>query len=213
MCFNLFGPLVKDSSLARRLLTQIVPDEIKEVTDVKLGYAPRPKEEYLGDGTAFDAFVVYKTRDGRLCALGVETKLTEPFSQKEDDKECYRRWMRVQGAPWRPDAYPQVRAIAHNQLWQDHLLAVAMRYHSQSQYAKVGLMVVHHPADPECARVIEGYRRLLREDDDTVLDWPLDRLHATWTAALGASQYSDWLREFGIRYLELDRSADASCAA
>ena len=213
MCFNLFGPLVKDYALARRLLALMVPDEIAEVTRVKLEYAPEPADEYLGDRTAFDAFVEYKTSDGRLCALGVETKLTEPFSQKQYDTERYRRWMRGQESPWRPDADTKAHLIDHNQLWRDHLLAVAMRYHPLSEYAKVQLMVVHHPADPECARVIEGYRRLLREDDDTVLDWPLDRLHATWTAALGASQYSDWLREFGIRYLELDRSADASCAA
>jgi hypothetical protein len=85
-----------------------------------------------------------------------------------------------------------------------------MRYHSRSQYAKVRLMVLYHPADPECAGVIRGYRRLLRDGDDTVLDLPLDRLYASWSAAVGTSSHTDWLRDFGVRYLELDRSADVS---
>ncbi len=210
MCFNLFGPLVKDYRLARCLLAQILTDEIAEVTAVALEWAPEPAEQYLGDRTAFDAFVEYKTTDGRLCALGVETKLTEPFSQKEYDGDRYRRWMRIQGAPWRPEAELQVHAIYHNQLWRDHLLAVALRYHPRSEYAKVQLMVIHHPADPESSRAIRGYRQLLRDGDDTVLDVTLDVLVAKWTSAMGASPHSEWLREFGVRYLDFDRSANVT---
>ena len=209
MCFNLFGPLVKDHELAHRLLSSIVPDEIAEVTRVALEYAPEPPEDYLGDRTAFDAFFEYKTKDGRLCAVGVETKLTEPFSQKEYDGERYRRWMRVQGAPWNADAASNVHRIEHNQLWRDHLLAIAMLYHPRSTYSKVRLMVIHHPADPECATVIAGYRRLLLDADDTLIELPLNRLHKAWIEATGLSSGSEWLQDFGLRYLELNRSEDA----
>ncbi len=90
--------------------------------------------------------------DGRSCALGIETKLTEPFSQNEYDGDRYRRWMRVADSPWLPTADASVHAIDHNQLWRDHLLAVALRCHPRSRYDTTRLMVVRHPEDVECAQ-------------------------------------------------------------
>lgn|GEM_PF-5508699 len=62
-----------------------------EVIRVAIEWAHEPADEYLGDRTAFDAFVEYRTAEGALCALGIETKLTEPFSQKVYDGEPYLR--------------------------------------------------------------------------------------------------------------------------
>lgn len=53
MCFNLFGPLVRDRALAARLLPALVPEAISEVTRVVVEWAPEPAPDYLGDKTAF----------------------------------------------------------------------------------------------------------------------------------------------------------------
>ncbi len=207
MCFNLFGPLVNDRTLAVRLLDSLVPEGVAEITSVALEWAPKPAGEYLGDKTAFDAYFEYRSVDGRDCALGVETKLTEPFSPKVYDSEAYRRWMRVPNAPWRPDADAKVHAKVHNQLWRLHLLAVAMRHHPHSRYAVTRLMIVRHPDDPDCGRIVSRYRQLLRDGDDSLLDMPLDRLIDSWTTSVQEGPDSDWLRAFRVRYLELERSA------
>jgi hypothetical protein len=206
MCFNLFGPLVNDHALAARLIATLVPDGVAEVTGVALEWAPQPAEDYLGDRTAFDAFVEYRrAADGRLCAVGVETKLTEPFSQKLYDGERYRRWMRVSGAPWRRDADTKVQAKAHNQLWRDHLLAFALQCHPGSQYAAVRLMVVRHSGDRECLGVLGAYQALLRDTDDaSLIDMPLDALLSAWKSVVGLGSHRDWLQEFGVRYLEIE---------
>ena len=70
MCFNLFGPLVQDHALAARLLDPLVPEIVAEVTRVAIEWAPEPAADYLGDRTAFDAFIEYRSTAGRLCALG-----------------------------------------------------------------------------------------------------------------------------------------------
>lgn len=210
MCFNLFGPLVKNCTLARQLLSPLVPEGVAEVTRVAIEWAPEPKGNYLDDGTSFDAFIEYRTSDGQLCGLGVETKLTEPFSPKEYDGEGYRRWMRVLDSPWRPDADGSVHAIQHNQLWRDHLLTVALRHQPNSSYASTRLMVVRHPEDNDCSNVLAGYRKLLRDKDDSLIDMPLDRLVDAWAAVLADAPQRDWMQDVRVRYLELERSA--SCA-
>ena len=205
MCFNLFGPLLHNRELARELAASLVPEELGEVTRVSLEWAPEPAEDYLADQTAFDAFIEYRDLGGRLCALGIETKLTEPFSPHEYDGESYRRWMRVPDAPWRPEAASLVHDISHNQLWRDHLLAVALRNHPRSPYSVARLMLVRHPDDHDCAHVLGGYQRLLRVGDDTLLDMSLDRLVGAWQE-VADDQCRDWLNAFRLRYLDLERS-------
>jgi len=205
MCFNLFGPLANDLALAHRLLSPIVAEDVGEVTRVALEWAPEPANAYLGDRTAFDAFIEYRTTDGRLCALGIETKLTESFSANEYDGDGYRRWMRVADAPWRPDAV-SVHAIQHNQLWRDHLLSVALRHQPNAPYATTRLMLVRHPEDRDCGQVVSGYRKLLRDNDESLIDMPLDRLVEIWTSVVGDGPLHDWIKEFHLRYLELEKS-------
>ena len=207
MCFNLFCPLVNDVTLARQLLTPIVPEGVAEVTRVAIEWAPQPPETYLVDRTAFDTFIEYRVPDGRLFALGIETKLTEPFSQNEYDGHRYRQWMNVPDAPWRPEAAQAVHDIRHNQLWRDHLLAVALGHQLDSPYAKTRLMLVRHEQDHDCADAVASYRKLLRDKDDSLIDMSLDRLVAAWTTVIADGPHRDWIREFRLRYLELNRSA------
>ena len=174
------------------------------MTRVAIEWAPKPRQEYLGDNTAFDAFVEYEVTGGGLGFIGVETKLTEPFSQTHYDRPSYRRWMNP-GGPWRPDAADRVDAVVHNQLWRDHLLAVAMLQRAGSPYREGRLALVRHPLDAECAEVVAGYRELLR-DASTFQDLPLDTLVASWKAVTGADA---WLDAFALRYLDLARSEAA----
>lgn len=207
MCFNLFGPLVNDRVLARQLLAPLVTEDVAEVTRVAVEWAPEPSDAYLQDHTSFDAFIEYRTTDNRLCALGIETKLTEPFSQNEYDGDRYRRWMRVADAPWRPEADATVHQIQHNQLWRDHLLAIALRHQPNSTYAKTRLMVIRHPGDHDCARVLADYRKLLRDQDDSLIDMPLDHLVDAWTAVIATGSRHSWIHDFRVRYLDLAKSA------
>ena len=195
MCFNLFGPLVLDHELASRLLTSLLGEAVV-VYDVRIEYSPAPASEYLDDRTSFDAFIAYRCSDGNGF-VGIETKLTEPFSQKHCDGSAYRRWM-TPGGPWLDPVSTEAAAIAHNQLWRDHLLAVALRDHPRSLYVKGHLMLVHHPEDERCQRVTAGYRQLLDDRQETFLDWPLDQLLKAWERA--APEQHGWLQAFRERY-------------
>jgi hypothetical protein len=203
MCFNLFGPLALDLELATRLIAVVLPGRVAAVLDVKLEWAPEPAADHLGDRTAFDALVIYRQPDGQRAFLGIETKLTEPFSQNVHDGPLYRRWM-DERAPWRPEAFGSVANLEHNQLWRDHLLAVAVQ--RQPGWAEGRLALVRHPLDHDCARVTAGYRRLLREGDDSLIDLPLDQLVQRWAPVLRSEAERQWLTAFDLRYLDLGAS-------
>ena len=129
MCFNLFGPLVHDHTLATRVMRAALPGEVGEVTDVRIEYAPSPKGEYLNDRTSFDAFVSYVRPDGELAFLGIETKLTDTFSEHEYDGPTYRRFTECEPSLWRRDAWPYLASSRWNQLWRNHLLVESLCRH------------------------------------------------------------------------------------
>ena len=200
MCFNLFGELALDHTLATVLVRVLWGEHIARVTGVHIEWAPEPAAEYLDDRTAFDAFIEYETKDGRAGFVGIETKLSEPFSARRYDKPEYRRWMTPDG-PWRADSGGEVAKQEHNQLWRDHLLAWSLLRHPQSKYAEGGLSVVYHPEDRRCRDVIAGYRARLR-DEATFSSFDLAQVVAAWKPLSG-----QWLVMFEQRYLALERSA------
>ena len=161
MCFNLFGELAIDLELATTLVRALWGSRVARVVGVSFEWAPEPADEYLNDRTAFDAFIEYYTVEGSRAFVGVETKLSEPFSQKVYDGQEYRRWMDDK-SPWREDA--DVARSRHNQLWRNHLLAWALLKNECSDYDEGTFTVVHHPEDVRCQETIECYRGLLRED-------------------------------------------------
>ena len=200
MCFNLFGPLALDLSLATRLVRALWGKPIERVTNVYIEWAPKPKREYLNDKTAFDAFIEYEKEDRKFGFIGIETKLTEPFSDDFNDKgERYSRWMN-EDSPWGADALNKVPNKKHNQLLRDHLLAWSLLRHPDSKYTEGRLSVVYHPEDKRCCRVIDEYRALLH-DETTFSSHKLDDVVSKWRPLTG-----DWLSKFEERYLLLKRS-------
>ena len=208
MCFNLFGPMVDDLALATRVFRKLVPG-LARVTRVAIEFAPEPASEYLSDRTAFDAFAEFDRADGTRGFIGIETKLTEPFSQKRYDTPEYRRWSDRPDSPWPEQAWPQLADIGHNQLWRDHLLAVAMVLHPNSPYSWGGLMVVAPPGDEACAAAMGAYGKLLKKDDDTLVDCPLEKLVGVIEEEVQSQGHVDWVADFRPRYLDLSLSEEA----
>lgn len=210
MCFNLFAPLVGDLDLATRCIRRVLPGEVERVTDVRIEYAPAPAREYLWDRTSFDAFVAYLRPDGERASLGIETKLTEPFSPVEYRKNTYARLTERDGSLWRREAWPTMSSSDWNQLWRNHLLVDALCQHPQSQHGEHGRSVlVRHPGDPGVAAVVAQYRSFLESPDDSFCDWPLDVLVDAFTDACVSGGERAWIDAFRLRYLDLPASEAA----
>ncbi|MDE0029987.1 MAG: hypothetical protein OXU42_11375 [Deltaproteobacteria bacterium] len=216
MCFNLFGELACDHELAsklvraswgRKLATLWGSDQIAvTVTDVRFEWAPAQREKFLKDRTAFDAFIEYRTEAGENGFIAVETKLTEPFSQKEYNlcDKNYSKWMTPK-SPWGDDANcAKLKAAKYNQLTRNHLLAWALL--DRKKYAHGSVAVVHHPKDKHCRETVEGYRNSVpHETRLPVWRINLGGLIDSWQGVSRAA----WIRKFEERYLALDKSNSA----
>lgn len=208
MCFNLWGPLVSDTDLATRLMRTLLPD-VERVVEVHLVYAPSPRVEYLGDRTAFDAFVGYVRPDGTRTFVGVATRLVDASTSSTQPTDRYRELAHEPGAPWVPDAYERMASGRSSDLWRTHLLVEALRRHPAEPYSDGRFALVHHPADEWSAAVVDEYRAALREPERTFAAWPLDDLVARWERAGLSDAEQRWLAAFRMRYVDLHHSDEA----
>jgi len=211
MCFNLFAPMGDDLELAS-LLAEALPGVPKglSVRAISLEYAPS-KESHLNDRTAFDAFIEYE-RDGNRGFIGIETKLTEPFSQQryEFAKPGYSRWRENPNWWWNlgsEDCFPNP---LYNQIWRNHLLAFSMLNQPNTPYNEGYCAVLHHNEDESCPKALQQYRAHVNADGlNTLLHWRLEDVLESWSAVVKARAHRDWLNAFRLRYLDLEASRPA----
>lgn len=206
MCFNLFGQFVGRPQIATPLFSALLPDVVGEVEDVRIEWAPEPKGRYLDDATSFDAFVeVRRASDGARGFLAIETKLTEPFSQKWYDIEhrpAYGRLMSRTDGPWVAEAEQQVTDPRWNQLWRNHMLAISLVEDEECPYEFGVPIVVHHPLDARGVEAIIGYRELL-QDPLSVRCFDLRQIVDRWRSLIVTEEDRQWVDRFDVRYLQL----------
>jgi len=205
MCFNLFAPMVTDLDLATRVFDALLPDDVEQVSLVTFEHAPVPPSDYLDDKTAFDCYVEYVRQGGGRGLAGIETKLTEPFSPKRYDSPAYRRWVERPDSPWPETSWGSLAEVSHNQLWRDHLLAIAMLRRDGSPYESGCLVLARHPMDVHCTTIAERYGQLLKKSDTTFMDCPIDRIVDAIEVNADDSQ-KRWFVDFRRRYLDLSLS-------
>ncbi|MGH7296203.1 MAG: hypothetical protein ACRELB_14775, partial [Polyangiaceae bacterium] len=146
-----------------------------------------------------------------LYFVGIETKLTEPFSgtrYRLDQRPAYQRWLKAPQAPWNRDRWRDLDDVGHNQLFRDHLLAVALAERRRDMYAGGALMLVRHPSDSKCARALRAYAECLR-DPGVVMDRPLDEIVRRWAPLVRGGPEEPWLLAFDRRFVDLSGSAAA----
>lgn len=212
MCFNLFGPLKTDRPMGTELMRALPGFPADAAVDaIVFEDAPGPNDRYLNDLTSFDCFMTYTRPGGARGFIGIETKLTEPFSQKRYAfHEGYARWHGRPNSPWKGGVEGQFSDLRFNQLWRNHLLVYAMLQQPKSDFTEGFCAVVYPEGDRHCVEALSAYRKLLTpQGSATLLDWPLEQVMRAWKPILALRSESTWLAEFDQRYVDLSGSEDA----
>ena len=197
LCFNLFGALRRYPTAAARGLGSVLDLNIEEILEIEVEWAPDPNA-HLGDRTAFDAFVRYRTAGGRRAFLGVETKYSESFSPKRYARERYDALTRDPASGFKPGAERRLAAPATNQLWRNALLAHSLR--STDEFDEGRVVVLSCRGDAGAERAIAGLSAELRDPPALLRSATYEELVAAFDSE---PELSSWAAEFRRRYLDL----------
>ena len=200
MAFNLFGHLAGHSEIAAALFTEILGEEVHD-PQIEI----ERLSDALSDRTAFDAFVTYRRADDTPGCIAIETKLTEPFSQKAYDWEQYAAHTAFDPEAWQTIETSVLGDPRWSQLWRNHLLARAETARDPL-LGPATVLVVHHPLDPHCAGNVDDYRELLTSPD-TVKAVHLGTLADLLEPIVETSPANrGWLEDLRGRYIDLEAS-------
>ena len=199
MCFNVFGYLRSQTELPS-LLADSFGLDLASVDDVQCEWAP-PRADHLGDRTAFDAFVTYRTTRGTSAFLAIETKYTEPFSQKEYDSQIYKDVTGRTGL-FKPGAAESLVGRATNQLWRMAMLAASMLH--RRQFEEGAIAVVSLGDDRHAKAAVDGVRAHMLEESFV----KFVSLESLTQEASTRPALREWATTFSTRYLDLSPVLD-----
>jgi hypothetical protein len=197
MCFNLFGMFRAHPGSAARVLSSATGLDVADIQEIEVEWIPDGVHP-LGDRTAFDAWVHYTSSTGRHGFFGVETKYTEPFSQRVYLRDRYTEVTHWPESGFMPEAVALLSGSQTNQLWRNALLAAAVR--REGSFDDGHVLVVALDDDPHVHEAMDVFNRGHREPESLVRVAPIERLVELSRVEPALSA---WSARFARRYIDL----------
>ncbi len=207
--YNFFVPLRLDPELAKRIFNHFFGGAIKTIRDIRIEYAPAPKECYLGDNTAFDAYVAYDHADGSAGGIGIEVKFTE---REYAYGKTERQQMLSPASPYnrltkKSDLYKAefvkgLREPKFKQVWRNQLLGEAMLQKEEiKHFASVILFPFgnHHFVDV-CDVYVNGIKSTFRDHFKAITFEKFIEVAETKVDSSG-DEFMRWLSYLKARYI------------
>jgi len=169
LCFNLFGDLAgDDEAAATRAVRAWWPDAPEGAATVRFEYSPARRDAlFLGNQSAFDGAFELELGGGALGIVGIETKYHEHAVVEAAPKAAaLARYVEVteRSSVFREGWRERVVGTALQQIWQDHLLALAMLQHPSGRWSWGRFVLLYPAANASFARAAAAYRAVLRDE-------------------------------------------------
>lgn len=164
LVFNLFGPLKRNPELATRVMRLVLPSFTGTVTQVLFEHSPgRGNPAFSADYTAFDAFIRYRTEDGRYGQIAIEQKYTETLQETTQPTRPHLDQLSEQSGLFKDPHAAGLRANPCQQLWREHLLAASMI--QRGLYDEGHFIVIAPRLNWYAQNGINAYARHLKKPD------------------------------------------------
>ncbi len=199
LCFNLFGELQQDLALATRVMQDLAPARIAQVTDIGFEYSPgRDDPQYTDDRSAFDVYLEFETPRNGSGFVGIEVKYSEPLARRAAPHRPRYDEVAAEMGCFEAERLEELKAPPLEQIWRDHLLAGSLRF--QDGFDDGFFAFAYPRGNRRCASAVSRYRECLRICD-TFVEWHLEDI----VASIEAHTDETWIQEFFDRYLDFDK--------
>lgn len=214
--YNLFFPMMKKQNheATKDFFNEMLSvDDIAKILEVRIEYAPQPKQNYLNDGTSFDAFVLYLHQDGSKGAIGIEVKYTEreyqigdtEYKNTHDDNgnvrlsEHYGRATRMSGY-YLPESEKELVSDELRQIWRNHILGASMVQNGIIRH--FASITVFPDANPHFHTASADYRKVLTDDGKkTFFTFTYEEMFEKMSHHFCTEEQQKWIDYLYNRYL------------
>ena len=214
--WNVFIPMAHNLNATAMVFNKILGiDEIDEVTDIRIEWAPPKKTEYLNDNTSFDAYIEY-LHNGKTCGIGIEVKYTEegyPFGIKERREvmeiEKSRYAQVTKSCDWfiteissRPIRETPLCKDEYRQIWRNHILGASMVLHTPPMVDRFHSITIYPEGNPHFNEVLPAYEQFLTDAGRSTFGYItieslIDLLDQHFPKT---KEFQNWIKYLKIRY-------------
>ena len=162
--FNLFVPFRHDLEFCKNVFNEFLGGCIKSIDktciidnkeNIKIEFAPKPKENYLNDGTSFDTYIEYTHIDNSKGLIGIEVKYTEKeyplkagSKQEQDINNKNSKYYNVSNLSeiYESNSFDLLLSDIFRQIWRNQLLAESIRLTDNDKF-KYSTSIIFFPKD------------------------------------------------------------------
>ncbi|MEQ1731755.1 MAG: hypothetical protein ABL982_25565, partial [Vicinamibacterales bacterium] len=192
-CFNLFGRFVSHPDALLGWVRTLDPDAVS-IEQVRLEWAPERGTHFDG-GSAFDAFVAYRTGRGGQRFVGVECKYAEDLRRSSIDVRKVYKDFTARSALWKDGASERLDTNRLKQFWLNTLLGQSLA--TRGEDFESGLtVVVAGAADRSAAAATDEVRAELVDPNRWLRWYPYEQVLTT------IDGHDEWKSQFHRRYLD-----------
>lgn len=214
--YNFFTPLDQDKGCCKQVFNDLLGGGIESIRPIKIEYAPPPKENYLNDHTAFDAYIEYQHIDGSKGILGIEVKYTElsyPLKAgstehkrmtKYFDKSKHKEITDKSGMfQMKPGDFDELKKDRYRQVWRNHLLGESVILNDGDEFKHFHSLTFYPSGNSHFTEVIREYREkfLKPECQDGVQGITYEEFFQSCRKYCPKQEYRDWIEYLEKRYL------------
>lgn len=214
--YNLFFPMMQkeNKEQTKDFFNELLAtDAVAEVIEMRIEYAPQPREEYLYDGTSFDAFLLYRHKDGAKGAIGIEIKYTEKeyfigdreYHNTHDAKGNVKLSKEYSKATTGSGYYkPNTEALLVEdelrQIWRNHILGASMVLHGDIEHFTS--VTIFPNKNPHFHVAGPHYREVLTEKgNDSFKTYTYEHVFSLLAKHFTSEEHVKWVSYLNDRYL------------
>ena len=174
--FNLFIPFRKDLYFCKKVFNEILGNCIKQIDNqsivdnkknIKIEYAPSPKEKYLNDRTSFDAYIEYTHSDNSKGIIAIEVKYTEKeyplkkgSKQEKDINDETGKYYTVtkESGIYKSNVIDKLKTDLFRQIWRNHLLAESILIEDKDKFKHAHSLIFYPKANEHFTEAGKEYK-------------------------------------------------------
>lgn len=213
---NFFIPLNQNKEFRKQVFNDLIGGGIESVHPIEIEYAPKPKENYLDDHTAFDTYIEYQHIDGFKGILGIEVKYTElsyplkagstehRMMNADFEKSSYKKRTEKSGLfQLNGGDFDELKKDRYRQVWRNHLLGESIILKDGDEFKHFHSLTFYPSGNIHFTEVISEYKeRFLKpEYQYRVQDITYEDFLKSCRKYCPNKQYGDWIEYLEKRYL------------
>lgn len=217
--FNFFVPFKYDLIFCKNVFNELLGDciksiDIKSVIDnkdnIKIEFAPSPKENYLDDRTSFDTYIEYNHIDDKKGIIGIEVKYTERdyklvagSTQEKTITNTASKYYTVSNDSkiYKPNSIEDLRTDLFRQIWRNQLLGESMLLTDNDKFKHSSSLVFFPEGNDHFISTSKKYIAMLTDNKNKFFAITYETFLSSCNKHCPNDEYKNWIDYLTKRYI------------